>query len=201
MTKKLIVLYLCPEGTMFEFMKTLSENQVEAIIALAKVLPDNKLTAILNELQNEQPFVYQLIYGEPSDAIALLNRDMANLYLDLSFDVVWVFRKGFGKPPIIKDSEEWVIKKIALLDAELKSLTNEIPMNEKFRSNLQKRFIKRSLDSSVQLGLLQYLENQVKRYAFFNHKREKAIQFTTNLLFVLVRLFGDLYALKQTKKS
>ncbi|OEU69457.1 MAG: hypothetical protein BA867_06065 [Desulfobacterales bacterium S5133MH16] len=70
-----------------EFMKMLSENQVEAIIALGKVLPDNKLTAILDELQNEQPLVYHLIYGEPSDAIALLNRDMANLYLDLSFDV------------------------------------------------------------------------------------------------------------------
>lgn len=77
---------------MFEFIKMLSENQVEAIIALGKVLPDNKLTAILDELQNEQPLVYHLIYGEPSDAIALFNRDMANLYLDLSFDV------GMGVP-------------------------------------------------------------------------------------------------------
>ncbi len=178
-----------------------TQNQLEAIMSLGKVLPDNKITEILDELQNKQPSIYRFIYGEPSDTINLLNNDMAKLYLDLSFDVVWFFRNKFGKPPVVTDHEAWATKKIALLDAELKSLTNEIPMDDKFRSNLQKRFVKRSLESSIQMQLLQYIENQVEHYASFNRKREKAIQLTRSLLFVLVRLFGDLYTLKQAKKA
>jgi len=173
-----------------------TQNQLEEIMSMGKVLPDDKIKEILDELQNKQPSLYRFIYGEPSDTINVLNHDMANLYLDLSFDVVWFFRNKFGKPPIVKDHEAWTIKKIALLDAELKSLTNEIPMDDKFRSSLQARLVKRSLESSIQMQLLQYIENQVEHYASFNRKREKAIQLTRNLLFVLVRLLGDLYTLK-----
>ena len=52
-----------------------------------------------------------------------------------------------------------------------------------------------------QLELLEYLDEQVDNYVLFNKKREKANQFTKNLLFVLVRLFGDLYAFKNTKNA
>ncbi len=178
-----------------------TQNQLEAIILQGKILPDNKIAKILDDLQNKQPSIYRFIYGEPSDIINLSNTDMAKLYLDLSFDVVWFFRNKFGKIPVITDHESWTTKKIALLDAELKSLTTEIPMDDKFRNNLQKRFVKRSLESSIQMQLLQYIENQVDHYASFNQKRKKAIQLTKNLLFVLVRLFGDLYRLKQAKKA
>ena len=51
------------------------------------------------------------------------------------------------------------------------------------------------------MQLLRYIENQVEHYASFNRKRGKAIQLTKNLLFVLVRLFGDQYTLKQAKKA
>ena len=178
-----------------------TRSELEAIMSLSRILPDTKMTEILDELQNEQPIVYEFIYGEPSDAINLLNRDMANLYLDLSFDVVWMFREKFGKPPIIENHEIWVTDKLALLDAELKSLTKAVPMNTKIRSNLQRRFVKRSIDSAIQLELLQYLEDQVENYVSFNKKREKASQLTKNLLFVLVRLFGDLYAYNRTSNA
>ncbi|MCD4804686.1 MAG: hypothetical protein K8R13_05310 [Methanococcoides sp.] len=176
-----------------------SKNQLEVIMSLGKVLMDDEITKILNELQNIQPTIYDFIYGDPSDAIDRLNRDMAYLYLDLSFDVVWFFHNKFGKLPVLTNHEKWTIEKIALIDAELKSLTNEIKMDDKFRINLQERFVKRSLESSIQLQLLQYIEEQVEHYASFNKKREKAVQLTMNLLFVLVRLFGDLYSVKQQK--
>ena len=76
-----------------------TQNQLEAIMAQGKILPDSKITEIFDELQNKQPSVYRFIYGGPSDTINLLNSDMANLYLDLSFDVVWFFRNKFGKIP------------------------------------------------------------------------------------------------------
>ena len=175
-------------------MTILNREQIESIILLVRTLPDDKLSAILDELQNELPAVYRFIYGEPSDAIASLNQDMANLYMDLSFDVIWVFQKAFGNPPNIEDNEKWVINKLALLDAELKSLISEIPMDTKFRKNLQERFIQRSFDTSIQIELLEYLRREVIEYASFDAKREQAVDLTANLLLILVRLFGDLYS-------
>jgi hypothetical protein len=175
-------------------MRILNKNEVEAIIAKGKVAPDSKLDAILDELEAKHPGVYRVIYGEPSDAIAILNKDMANLYFDLSFDVVWVFREKFGKPPEVNDEEQWALTKLSLIDAELKSITKEVPMSDKFRKNLQERFVKNSFESKIQLGLLQYLDTEVRKYASFDKKRAGATHLTINLLFVLVRLMGDLYS-------
>lgn len=180
-------------------MKVLNKIEIEGILAQGKSLPSYIITSTLDELEREHPGIYRIIYGEPSDVIALINKDMANLYLDLSFDVIWVFKSAFGNPPTLNDGEKWALNKLSLLDAELKSLTKEIPMNDKFRRNLQERFVKRSFGSAIQLELLQYLEQDVKKYASFNKKREMASQVTTNMLFVLVRLMGDLYSLKSDK--
>jgi len=176
-------------------MRIIKQSEVEEIISRGKKAPEYEITAILDELEKNHPGVYRVIYGEPSDAISLINKDMADLYLDLSFNVVWLFKKAFGKPPEVNNEEKWVSKKLSLIDAELKSITNEIPMNDKFRRNLQERFVKSSLDSQIQLGLLQYLENEVTKYASFKKNRESAVHVTNNLLFVLVRLMGDLYKL------
>jgi hypothetical protein len=177
-------------------MKILKENEVKAILAEGKSLSDYEISTVLDELEREQPEIYHVIYGELPDGIAQINKDMANLFLDLSFDVIWVFKKAFGKPPLLTNGEEWVANKISLLDAELKSLVHDRPMNAKIRRNLQERFVKRSFGTAVQIGLLKHLENEVISYASFKHQRVFAIHVTTNLLFVLVRLMGDLYSLK-----
>lgn len=182
-------------------MRILKKGEVEDIISRSRKAPEYEITAVLDELEKEHPGVYRVIYGEPSDAIATINKDMANLYLDLSFDVVWVFKEAFGKPPEVNNEEQWVLSKLSLLDAELKSLTKEIPMSDNFRKNLQERFVKRSFGSKIQLELLQYLENEVMKYASFDKKRATASQLTTNLFFVLVRLMGDLYNLREAKSA
>lgn len=182
-------------------MRILEKGEVKNIISRSKKAPEYKITAVLDELEKEHPGIYRVIYGEPSDAIATIDKDMANLYLDLSFDVVWVFREAFGKPPEVNNEERWVLSKLSLLDVELKSLTKEVPMSDNFRRNLQERFVKRSFASKIQLELLQYLENEVMKYASFDKKRATASQLTTNLFFVLVRLLGDLYSLKAAESA
>jgi hypothetical protein len=177
-------------------MRILNQKEVEAIVTRGRKAPEYEITAILDELEIKHPQVYRLIYGEPSDALATVNKDMANLYLDLSCDVVMVFREAFGKIPEITSEEHWVLKKLSLIDAELKSLTNEIPMEDKFRTNLQERFVESSFESKIQLEVLRYLESEVMNYASFNKKRAIASHFTNSLLFVLVRLMGELYMVK-----
>ncbi len=174
-------------------MRILDRKQVQETIAQGRSAPEHVITAFLDEIETEYPGIYRIIYGEPSDAIATINKEMASLYLDLSCDVVWLFMKAFGKPPVIQNEEKWISEQLSLIDAELKSLTNEIPMNGKFRDNLQNRFVKRSLDASVQFELMEYLKNEVEKYASFKKARSAASQITNNLLFVLVRVMGDLY--------
>lgn len=174
-------------------MRVLNRIEIEEIISKGRSASEQEVIKILDELEIKHPSVYRVIYGEPSDGIAIINKEMAELYLDLSFDVIWFFFYAFGKLPIIKDEERLVFEKLSLIDAELKSLTNEIPMNSKFRKNLQERFVERCFEASIQLELIQYLEAKVVKYASFKKKRKKAIRITINLLFVLVRLMGDLY--------
>ncbi len=182
-------------------MRILKQIEIEEIIYRGKSIPDYKITAILNELEKEHPGIYRVIYGEPSDTIAIINKDMANLYLELSFEVVWVFMEAFGKLPKVKNEEKWVVKNLSLIDSEMKSLTKEVPMDDKFRDTLRERFVKRSFESKIQLELLEYLETEITKYASFKSKRKPAIHLTNNLLFVLVRLMGDLHKMKASKSA
>jgi hypothetical protein len=175
--------------------------EVDEIVAKGRASSEHKITEMLDELEEKHPYIYQFIFGEPSDGIAMISMDMANLYLDLSCDVIWFFNNVFGMLPEVKNEESWVLGHLSKIDAELKSITEEIPMDEKFRNKLQKRFINQSIESKIQLDLLQYLEGEVVKYASFKSARKKAISITNNLLFVLVRLLGDLYYSVQIKNA
>ncbi len=182
-------------------MRILEKIEVEEIISEGRSTSEQDIMAMLDELEANHPGIYRMIYGELSDAIATINKEMADLYLDLSCDIIWLFYKAFGKPPEIYNEEEWVLEHLSSIDAELKSLTNEMPMDSKFRKNLQERFVKRSFEANIQLELMQYLEHEVIKYASFKRARGKAIQITNNILFVLVRLMGDLYHSVETKNA
>ncbi|WP_289023750.1 hypothetical protein [Desulfobacter postgatei] len=182
-------------------MRYLEKIEVEEIVAKGRASSEQEITEMLDALEEKHPYIYQFIFGEPSDGIAMINMDMANLYLDLSCDVIWVFNTVFGRLPELKNEEDCVLGHLSKIDAELKSITEEIRMDQKFRTKLQKRFVKQSLESKIQLNLLQYLESEVVKYASFKSARKKAISITNNLLFVLVRLLGDLYYSVQIKDA
>ncbi len=162
-----------------------------------KLLSDGEMTDILDDFENEQPEIYHAIYGMFSDSIAEKNRDMANLFLDLCFDIIWIYRKAFGKPPILKNGAEWMINALSILDAELKSLSENNPMNESSKSKLRTRFFKRSRDSAIQMEILEYLESEVVKYASFKKDRLAAIETTNNFLFVVTRIMAELYCRKE----
>ena len=119
---------------------------------------------------------------------------MANLFLDLCFDIILVYKLAFGNTPAISKDEDWFYRKAALLDAELKSLNNEESMSSKFKQRLSNRFVERSVEAGIQLQLLQHLDEQVRNYASFNNSRKESIHLTNNLLFVVVRLMDDIYS-------
>jgi hypothetical protein len=101
-------------------MRLLSKKEINRIRTDGKRLSSEQITAILDEFERDQPEIYRTIYGEPSDAIAEENPDMAKLYLDLCFDIIWIYRNAFGKPPKIPDRQKLILNSLSLLDTELK---------------------------------------------------------------------------------
>lgn len=118
---------------------------------------------------------------------------MANLFLDLCFDIVLVYHRILGNAPQEPEDTRWLESKMALLDAEFKSLSPESPMASKLSSTLNDRFVQRCIDSGTPVALLNYLDDQVLHYASFNSVRIPAISLTNNLLFVVVRLMDSIY--------
>jgi len=178
-------------------MRALSKKEIIRMLAKGRTLSEQEITAILDEFQEKQPEIYQASYGEPSDAIAEQNPEMASMYLEWCFDVIWIYRSAFGKPPIVPDREQLVLNSLSLLDLELKSLSDEVLMDDAFRTNLQKRFIDRFVAAGVQIDLLQYLDGEVRKYASFKRERSTVIDATNNLLFMVVRLMDDMYNKKK----
>ncbi|MCX5873053.1 MAG: hypothetical protein NTY51_07435 [Deltaproteobacteria bacterium] len=178
-------------------MRTLSKKEINQILTKGRRLSSLQITDILDDFQEDQPEVYQTIYGEPSDAIAEKNPDMASMFLELCFDVIWIYRNAFGKLPTVPVREELVLNSLSLLDLELKSFSDDITMDEAFRSSLQERFINRIVAAGIQIELLQHLDSEVRTYASFKQERSCAINMTYGLLFVVVRLMDDLYDKKK----
>jgi hypothetical protein len=174
-------------------LKVLSHNEINDILRESKVLPEKQATSILDEFESDHPEIYQAIFGDLSDGVAEINQDMANLFLDLCFDIIFIYRKVFGKLPRISNEEQCMVNSMSLLDAELKAISEDIPMEKSLRNRLQKRFINRSVESGIQMDLLNHLNTEVTKYASFNKKRQPAIYVTNNLLFVIVRLMDALY--------
>ena len=177
-------------------MKNLSEAELASIIQQGNELSENKVTAILDHFKKNQPEIYQAIYGIFSDAIAEVNLEMAHLFIDLCFDIIWMYRMAFGNPPVNAPGMDWLNNKLSLLDVEMKSINEEESMNGKFRKHLQNRFVNRSIEAGIQLELLKYLEEKLQNYASFQEDRQKVTLLTSNLIFVIVRLMSDLYSEK-----
>ncbi len=178
-------------------MRPLLRKEIDRMIAQGRMLPEKDGTAILDEFEEQQPDIYQAIFGELSDAIAEDNQDMADLFLDVCFDIIWVYRSAFGKPPVAKQDDDWVPNALALLDAELKSLLDDTSMHGKLRANLQERFIKRCIETGIQVELLKILTERVEKYGSLKRKRRSVIPLTNNFLFIIVRLMDELYSRKK----
>ncbi len=100
----------------------ISKSEITRSIREGRKLSEEEGTAVLDQFEEEQPEIYQAIFGPLSDAIGEDSLDMSYLFLDLCFDIIWVYRKEFGNPPKSVAGKEWLNAKIGRLDAEMKAL-------------------------------------------------------------------------------
>lgn len=171
----------------------LLEGELAAILESGRRQSDEQLTRILDDAQNTLPLWYEAVYGPLSDAIAEVDRDMSELFLDLAFDILWVYLAWRG--PFPREDEEATGDFLGELDFDLKAISGSTAMHPTFRDHLQRRFEARVLDRRYPVPLLSHLEVAVERYASFAEDRGGAVSLTVNLLFVLVAWLDEIYHL------
>lgn len=176
-------------------MRELSEQELYQALAYAKSIDEENGEKILEQFQNEQTALAQTIFGIFPHAIAEENKEMSYLFMDLCFDVLCVYQNAFGSLPSQNDMDvDWLEKQAVLLDAELQSLIKDKHMDGKIRSKLQDRFVSRVIKDSPQMGLVNFMNAAIDDFASECPSRVPAIKTTQTMIFIVIRLFGNLYS-------
>jgi hypothetical protein len=114
--------------------------------------------------------------------------------MDLCFDVLCVFQNAFGPLPSQADMDyDWLEKQAVLLDAELQSLIKDKHMDDKIRSKLQDRFVSRVIKDNPQMRLVDFMNAAIDDFASESPSRVPAIKTTQTMIFIVIRLFSNLY--------
>jgi hypothetical protein len=176
-------------------MHELTDRELYQALEYAKSMDESAGRKILEQFQIDQTALAQTIFGIFPAVIAEQNQDMANLFMDLCFDVICVYSQAFGLLPSQKEMDlDWLEKQAMLLDAELQSLMTDKDMDEKIREKLQDRLRQRSLDETGQMGLVNFMNAAIDDFASENPVRVPAIKTTQTMIFVVIRLFNNLYS-------
>ena len=172
-------------------MQPLTEDQIQRGLAESQQLPDEELTHILDTFEKKHPLVYHAIYGPISDCLAEVNLDMSNLFLDLCFDIIWLYGQCYSRERSL--TEEEATDLMAQMDMESKVYDYRSSVELRFREYL----IQRGMERFVQVDLLQHLARAVKKYASFKPTRKKAEVVTVWSLFTIVALMDRTYGFEE----
>jgi len=178
-----------------EAMHELTDRELYQALEYAKSIDEDTCGKIIEQFQLEQTALAQTIFGIFPDVIAEENQEMSFLFLDLCFNVLCVFQKAFGPLPSQNDMDiDWIEKQAVLLDAELQSLIKDKYMDDKIRSKLQERFLNRVIKDNPQMGLVNFMNAAIDDFASENPTRVSAIKTTQTMIFIVIRLFNNLYS-------
>jgi hypothetical protein len=178
-------------------MHELSGPELYHAIEYARSIDEEAAIKIMERFQLEQTALAEAFFAIFPFVIAEQNQDMSHLFMDLCFDVICVFEKAFGLLPSQNDMDiDWLEKQAVLLDAELQSLIKERDIDEKIRSKLQDRFVKRAVEDMPQMGLANFMNEAIDDFASESPSRVPAIKITQTMIFIVIRLLSNLYARK-----
>jgi hypothetical protein len=173
----------------------LSERELFEAIHYAKSIDEETGAKVIEQFQLEQTPLAETLFGMFPAFIAEQNQDMAYLFMDLCFDVLCVFQHAFGPLPSQSDMDiDWLERQARLLDAEFQALMTDRHMDEKIRSKLQDRFVKKSLEETAQTGLVNFMNTAIDDFASENASRAPAIKITQTMIAIVIRLLSNLYS-------
>ena len=163
-------------------MTPLTFAQIDEALAAVKLLSDEEITELLDAFELRQPRIYQLIYQDLSDSILVINRDMCLLFLDLSFDVIWLYQRFYDDVRVVMKTayrpqarKAKAIAKAAKVGYAIDSVHDKMLKEEIL-----------SFGELNQSSLLFHIQDAVERYASFKLPREKAIAHSINMFQILI---------------
>lgn len=175
-------------------MRELTDRELYQALQYAKSQDENAGRAILQQFQTEQSALAQTIFGVFSALIADKDRLLANIFMDLCFDVICVFRHAFGALPDQRElNMEWLQNTAALLDTELQAFMPGNELDTKFRDKFQNRFAERMIDSNSQVGLVKFMDEAISEYVAESPADPEAVRTTRTMIFVVIQLFCAMY--------
>ena len=173
-------------------MHELTNKELYEAIEYARNIDEETGRSVMEKFQIEQPALAQTIFNIFPSLIAQQNQEMANMFMELSFDTLCVYQHAFGHAPT--QTEECLERQTALLDAEFQALITENQMNPKIRKKLKNRFSERAFNEVTQLRLIEVMNESIDDYASESTSRVPFIKFTQTMLFTVIRLFSNLYS-------
>ena len=175
-------------------MHELTDQELYQALAYSKSIDEVAGRKIIEQFQLEQNALAETLFDLFPAVIAEESLAMSTLFMDLCFDVLCVYQKVFGPLPSQQEvAIDWLEKQVMLLDVELQALIQDRAMDERIRAKLQDRLLQRALQEPMQLGLVSFMNAAIDDYASENASRIGAIKTTQTLIFIVIRLFSNLY--------
>jgi hypothetical protein len=109
--------------------------------------------------------------------------------------VLCVYTKAFGKMPNCNDDPLWIESQAKLLDKELAPLLTSNHVSDKAAKKMREDFFKPKEGEFIQTGLVEFMNMAVDDYAknSGDDYHDSMLDLTKTMLFVVVRMFNNLY--------
>ncbi len=172
----------------------LTDKQLYSAMQYARSQDENAGRAIIEQFGRAQPALAHTVLNVFPALIASKDQNVAHLFMDLCFDVLYVFQHAYGALPHQNGMDiSWLEKSAALLDAELQAFLSDEAMDTRIRDKLQVRFAERMIDSHTQRGLVELMSIAIDEHAIEQRAPQDSIRMAKSMIFVVIRLFEALY--------
>lgn len=181
-------------------MHELIERELFEALEYARSVDEEQGKHILIQFEIDQPMfsttifnVFPSVIDNQSSEIKYQN--LAQHFADLCFDVLCVYTKAFGKMPKFEDDPLWIESQAQLLDKELAPLLASSKISDKAAKKMREDFFKPKEGEFIQTGLVEFMNMAVDDFAkdSGDEYHDSILDLTKTILFVVVRMFNNLY--------
>ncbi|MDD5228417.1 MAG: hypothetical protein PHN45_07055 [Methylococcales bacterium] len=181
-------------------MHELIERELFEALEYARSVDEEMGKRILIQFEVDQPMFSQTIFSVFPSVIdnqssEIKYQNLAQHFADLCFDVLCVYTKAFGKMPNFESDPFWIESQAQLLDKELAPLLNSKHISDKTAKKMREEFFKPKEGEFIQTGLVEFMNMAVDDYAknSGDDYHDSMLDLTKTMLFVVVRMFNNLY--------
>jgi len=182
-------------------MHELIERELYEALEYARSVDGEMGKRILIQFEIDQPMFSSTLFNVFPTVIDNQSseekyQNLAQFFADLCFDVLCVYQHAFGKMPrTFEDDSTWMESQAMLLDKELTPLLTSSNVSEKAAKKMREDFFKPKEGEFIQTGLVEFMNMSIDDFAqnSGDEYHDSMLDLTKTMLFVVVRMFNNLY--------